>query len=181
LRVASSGIDRSADAALVFQRALIEVLANRRECLLAAQSMLPSFLLAGLLMALGAGLLAWHIRVWRAVREREPDPRELAFCRRQFHRRRQTAVAIGLLGAALAGGEFMRDPVVALAYWTGTMFLVLWILLLGLLDLAASQQHLGTQRAQRDAEEAILLRQFRKDFGHRQNGHPPSDASEDNT
>jgi hypothetical protein len=136
--------------------------------------MLPSLLLATFLSALGMGLLVWHIRAWQAARGREPNQRELAFSRRQFHRRRRVSVLIVALGALIAGGEFIRDPVLALAYWSGTLFLVLWIVGLAMLDLVASQQHLGLQRAERDAEEAILLRQFRRDFSHRHNGHAPS-------
>jgi hypothetical protein len=139
--------------------------------------MLPSLLLATFLAALGAGLLIWHARAWQAARDREPNERELAFSRRQFRRRQRVSLLIVALGVLIAGGEFVHDPVLALAYWSGTLLLVLWIVLLAILDMAASQQHFGLQRAERDAEEAILLRQFRKDFRHQHNGDPPRDKA----
>jgi len=135
--------------------------------------MLPSLLLATFLAALGAGLMLWHLRAWRAAQQDAPDTRDWTFARRQFSRRRRVSLLIVALGVLIAAGEFIHDPVLALAYWSGTLLLVLWIVLLAILDMAASHQHFGLQRAQRDAEEAILLRQYRKEFGHQTNGHPP--------
>lgn len=143
--------------------------------------MLPSLLLATFLAALGAGLLIWHVRTWQAAQGHAPNEGELAFSRRQFHRRRRVGILIVVLGVAVAVGELVRDPVLGLVYWSGTLLLVLWIVGLAMLDLVASQQHFGLQRHQRDAEEAILLRQFRKDFSHRHNGHSPSDETENET
>jgi hypothetical protein len=140
--------------------------------------MLPSFLLATFLAALGGGLLVWHVRAWKAVQDHGPDERELTFARRRFRRRQRVSQLLILLGIAIAGGEFVHDPVLGLAYWSGTLFLVVWIMGLAALDMIASQQHFGLLRAQRDAEEAILLRQYRKEFGHQHNGHPPTDEPE---
>jgi hypothetical protein len=138
--------------------------------------MLSSFLLAIFLTALGAGLYAWHLRAWKraAAQTRESDPRELAFAGRQFRRRRRVSILLAALGVAIAGGELLRDPLLSLVYWSGTMLLVFWIVALAVLDLAASQQHFGAQRSERDAAEALLMRQFKREFGHQQNGHPPA-------
>lgn len=127
--------------------------------------MLLSFSLATFLVLLGLALLWRHVRVWRTTRERETNERETAFARRQFRRRRWTSALILLLGVAIAGGEWVRSPLWSLAYWLGVLLLVLWVVVLAILDAIATQQHFGVEQAQRDAEEAVLLRQLRQDFG----------------
>lgn len=141
-----------------------------------AAKMLVSLIFAGLLVLLGLALLGRHARVWRLVRERETDERELAFARRQFRRRRRTSAIIVVLGLAVAGGELIRSPVVGLVYWLSILLLLVWILALAALDALASQQHFGAQRAVRDAEEAILLRQLRGDVESRHNGSGGTDG-----
>ena len=84
-------------------------------------------------------------------------------------RRRVSRLLIVALGVLIAAGEFIHDPVLALAYWSGTLLLVLWIVLLAILDMAASHQ-----RRRSDPAAAISQRiRPQNQRAQRDNGHPP--------
>lgn len=137
-----------------------------------------------LVVALGAGLMVWHIAAWRRAREEEADePLERDFQWRRFRRRIQTSGMIVLIGLAL-GAVMLIDPAKhpLLIGWflLGMLILLLWIVLLAVADMASTRSHVTRMKHYHMVETAKLqaalrrakeqLREEGENDGHEGNG-----------
>ena len=122
----------------------------------------------GLLLALlGLVFLRRHRHTWRA---RAVDPaishEERSYFARQHRRRMLTSGLIVVLGVLIPIGDLLFErkpafPALSLTlFWIGVLLLVLWVLLLGFLDLFATGLHAKDAMSQVNAEKAALERQL---------------------
>ena len=147
-------------------------------------TVLPSLLFAAFLFLLGMGLQAWHAQAWHAAQSRGLNERELSFARRQFRRRATSSLLIMIVGALVAGGEWIVAPAASLVYWLCVLLAVLWILALATADAFASRQYFAAEQGRQDAEFSLLSKTLRQHADdpllnerlpvHRRNGHPPA-------
>jgi hypothetical protein len=141
--------------------------------------LVPSLVLGGILLACAVGLMVWHLRVWRAARERKLDGIEYAYRRHQFRRRVQTTAMLGLTAVALPIGVMaMRWPRGGVFFWGGVLLLVVWLCLLALADVLASGQHYGRLRNQVALEEARLQGELYRLRGARRTDQANSEADQ---
>ncbi|MHB8901227.1 MAG: hypothetical protein ACYC6Y_20960 [Thermoguttaceae bacterium] len=116
------------------------------------------------------GAALWLIRVhWEHWEEVEADgsltARERDHLKRRHRRRIQTSTMLGFVGVAILAGRLFpaSDPsVVTVLYWSGVALLVLWMALLAVADMIATQVHYGTQRRKVEGERARLKAQLRR-------------------
>ncbi|MFN0053688.1 MAG: hypothetical protein ACKV0T_16025 [Planctomycetales bacterium] len=134
-----------------------------------------------LLVAIGAGLIRWHVVTWRALRS-EPvlQPRELRYYRAQFRRRMQVSVLLIVLGIMIPLGDALmmqrRLPGVVAGYWIAVLLLTFWIVVLAALDWLSGQAHrrslrnsladIARQRRELEAEASRLREQHRQGNGN---------------
>ena len=134
-----------------------------------------SGLVSLLLLASAAGLMVWHVRLWRTLRDRPLEPRELAYRRGQFRRRMQTSAMLGLLGVAIISGEALTlsgSRMFAGLYWGGVLLVVAWMALLALADMLATHQHFNRLRTEYLIERAKLQAEVQRIKAARSNGKP---------
>lgn len=108
-----------------------------------------------------AGLLiAWHRRTWRAAESAPLDEKERVYRERQYRRRMQTAVMLGLVGLVMLAGNWIAQPgvdvVFAIGYWVVLLVLLGWILLLTLIDYTSTRLHFGRLQRNYQIEELRL-------------------------
>lgn len=119
------------------------------------------------LVLLGVVFLRRHRRTWYSLKN---DPaieyEERTFLYRQFRRRMLTSGLLILLGILIPIGTFLVDHKQArqaalpiTLYWIGVLLLVLWVLLLGMVDLFATGIHAKDAMSRVRAERAALERQ----------------------
>jgi MFS family permease len=113
------------------------------------------------LLAIAVGLMATHLRAWRIADQNEDSP-ERRFAWLQFRRRMQTSGLIGLVAAAIYGGQFVRSPQWLGPYWLGVLSLVLWLVLLALVDAGAIHKHYARLRAEHRDQLAALEARLRQ-------------------
>lgn len=130
-------------------------------------SSLAAPLFGAALVALGIAFLRRHRRTWLS-RKNDPavDYAERMFCYRQYRRRMLTSGLLVLLGVLIPIGTLLVDHKQARAaalpitlYWIGVLLLVLWVLLLGIVDLFATGFHAQDAMSRVRAEKAALERQ----------------------
>lgn len=119
------------------------------------------------LVLLGLAFLRRHRRTWKA---RRADPalskEEQSYYARQHRRRMLTSGLIAALGLLIPIGDFLfeRKPAPAALpltlFWIGVLLIVLWVLLLGFVDLFATGIHAKDAMSQVNAEKAALERQL---------------------
>ncbi|MBA3313817.1 MAG: hypothetical protein M3552_15535 [Planctomycetota bacterium] len=119
------------------------------------------------LIILGAAFLRRHRRIWQ---ERESDPaitdEERSFYARQHRRRMLTSGLIAALGVLIPAGDLLftrkpPPPAIALTlFWIGVLLVVLWVLLLGVIDLVATGLHANDAMGRVNAEKAALEHQL---------------------
>ncbi|MGA2064053.1 MAG: hypothetical protein ABSG86_03745 [Thermoguttaceae bacterium] len=125
-----------------------------------------SILISLVLLVSGGGLMAWHVVAWRRWRSQDVEARERDFHRRQFVRRMQTSAMLGLLGVAIPLGQvlppWLGSVMFTVLYWGGVLVLVLWMALLALADIVATQQHFGRLHNEYLVEQAKLQAEARR-------------------
>ncbi len=133
------------------------------------------FSLAVLLVALG--LIWWHVSAWQAWQRLAVAPRERDYRRRQFRRRMQTSTMLGILAVGIFLGrwllEFSIPPLWQGIYWSGLVFLLLWMGLLAGVDAIATRLHFGRMRQDCLLEQTRLqaeLRRLQEHGGDQQDG-----------
>jgi UDP-N-acetylmuramyl pentapeptide phosphotransferase/UDP-N-acetylglucosamine-1-phosphate transferase len=138
---------------------------------------LSSYVISAILLATSVALVVRHVRVWKRLKAEELDEREYIFRYRQFRRRLQTSVMIGLMGVAIVVGQVLMDLGVSwrskVWYWIGVLGLLLWILLLAVADAVATSAYYSRERSDLAVEHAKLqveLRNARERAGRRHNG-----------
>jgi hypothetical protein len=129
--------------------------------LLADQQWIPGVVVGVLLAGLSL-LWVWGVHgAWQRQKV-DPDvnPRERDFYSRQYRRRLQMAVLVGLIGILIPLGDSVipwnaRSPMFAY-YWMLVLLLSLWVLLLGFGDLAAIRSHhLPSLQSLKDRQRAL--------------------------
>jgi hypothetical protein len=106
-----------------------------------------------------AGLAYWQAHAWRHAQGEEIGGEELEFGRRQFQRRLQTSLILGLLAIGLCVGQLIdrnRSPTVFVLFWLGMLLLLGWMVLLALGDLVLGRQHVARLTRERRIAEAQL-------------------------
>lgn len=128
--------------------------------------------IVGILMMLVAGLLiARHRRVWRQSRLDDLSNEAHVFARRQFGRRLQSSLLVGLIGAAMLASPLVTNPWVAIGYWGVVMLLLGWVMVLAVADVASTQQHFRHLQEEVLLERAALEAELRKLENQRSDGH----------
>ena len=121
-------------------------------------------------------LMVWHVRLWRTLRDRPLEERELAYRRGQFRRRMQTSAMLGLLGVAIITGQVLTPWVgtrmFAGLYWGGVLLVVGWMALLALADMLATHQHFNRLRTEYMIERARLQAEVQRIKAAQSNGKP---------
>lgn len=114
-----------------------------------------TYLFAAALILIGAGLVVWNLKVYRAasagVSEDEHD-----FLRRQLRRRLQASTMMLLLGPAILGGDLIKSSLSGMFYWGLVLLIVFWMGVLALADILATQYHYGRQRDRQALELARM-------------------------
>jgi hypothetical protein len=135
-----------------------------------------SILISLVLLLSSGGLMAWHVAAWRRLWSHEAEARERHYRRRQFVRRMQTSAMLGLLGVAIIVGQvltpWLRSLMFTVLFWGGVLVLVLWMGLLALADIVATQQHFGRLHNETLVERAKLQAEARRLQAGRGNGKP---------
>lgn len=133
----------------------------------------------GTSIAFGLGLLAlsiflvWHHKAsWdctqhEAIGDDEQSTRERDYRRRQYRRRTHASTIIGLIGAAIAAHPWIATPRAAVLYLTGLIVAVVWILVLGMLDLFSSYRYFSHLRRHHQAERTSLQAALRDEIQRR--------------
>jgi len=123
------------------------------------------------LLVCAIALIFSHIRAWRRVREQDCPPKELDYHRRQFRRRMQTSVMLGLLAVALFVGQLLTGPPLFMVlFWAALLLLIVWMGLLAAADIMATRQHFGRLRHEHLLEQAKLQAELRRIQSARSNG-----------
>ena len=111
------------------------------------------------LLAMAAGWIAWHIRVWRVTRRTERDESERLFQWRRFRRRVQASGMLALAAVAIGLGQWIEPkahPTFFLGYWMCVLVSVLWLGALALADAVATRLHAQKRLGRLAAEQAGL-------------------------
>lgn len=111
------------------------------------------------LLLLCGGLLWWQLRGDPAAKD-EADEDSVNFFRRQWWRRLQVAVLIGIVGLAIMVGPWITAPLAAGLFWLGVLVIVVWIGILGLIDLWAGRERLETEERRMELERTEIVAQF---------------------
>ena len=119
-----------------------------------------AYIFPGFLCALGGGLLVWHLLAWRTAPLREQESSELQFVRRQLRRRAQASGMIVVLGLAIAAAESIESHIIGVLYWSAILLGILWIGLVALADMIATQYHFRSKRNAQVVEQAKLRAQL---------------------
>jgi hypothetical protein len=140
---------------------------------------LSSALMSLLLFGSAAGLMAWHVRVWRRAQRQELDDRELDHHYRQYRRRMQTSALLGLLAVAILVGSFITGPpLVVTIFWIGALLVACWVVLLAMADVLATKFHFGRLKANYLVEQAKLQAELRRLQSARSNGETRKGTSD---
>ncbi len=152
--------------------------------------MWPSLLFAAILLLVAGWMTRAHIRSWQRIcRQSDVPQRELDYRRNQFRRRVQTSAMLAVLGVGLVIGQVLirfrvGGPWMIVVYWAVLIVLILWLALLAVADMVATQLYFGRLRQDHLVEEARLkaqLRQWRQQQQQAQvangNGKQPTDGS----
>ena len=125
--------------------------------------MLSIYVISLVLLGLSGLLLDWHRRSWRnAQHDPTLSDRDRRFALAQYRRRMQASTIIGVLGAAIGVGPLVpRTPLWMVAYLASLIGACACIMLLGLLDLLASQQNVRRLRSEQMTAEAKLARELK--------------------
>ena len=128
------------------------------------------------LLLLSGGLIYWNLRSWRRLEREGGDAEELDHGRRQFRRRVQASIMLGLLAVALCLGQLIparQYPSLYVFFWIGVVLLLMWMVLLAIGDMVVNRQRLARFQRQRRIEEARLqaeLKQLRGELSPHTNG-----------
>ena len=138
------------------------------------------------LLLCAAGLMVWHLRAWRAQRQRKLEPDERDFFRRQFRRRMQTSAMLALIAAALPVGQWIAQmgadnkdtywPEWAFAFWGLVILMVVWVGFLALADLWFTRLFFGRLRQRYWLEKTRLEAELRRIHGAGGNGKPSGNS-----
>ena len=131
------------------------------------------------LVLLSAVVLAWwHLRERRRHRRTELPPEQYDYYRRQFRRRIQVCMMLGLLAVLMAIESWVNHPLGATAVGIGMLLLLFWIMLLALVDALATRMHFNRLKNDYMVEQAKLEAEARRLRGAGGNGKPRGGLTE---
>lgn len=136
--------------------------------------MVTTFVVAGILAVVAAGMAWWQHVQWREDRKSELPRDELAYLGARHSRRQQISALLGIVAISLAVGVWISDPLVVGFYWLGVMFALVWVIVLAIVDASSSQVYLERLRSRQQADQAAINRQW---LDRVQSGRPDSDPS----
>jgi hypothetical protein len=145
-----------------------------------------SGLVCAVLLLFAAGLMAAHVRSWRAAGREQLAPQEFDYRRRQFRRRMRTSAMLGVVALLLPLGEalvpWIHSRALALCYWGGVLAVLVWICLMAVLDMLATHFHFSRLRQEYRVEQARLRAELRRIRQSAVNGRiqPPKPGSNGN-
>ena len=128
----------------------------------------PLLAFAVLMLLASAGLMLWHVRTWRRMRDRPdpPDAKEAEYRWRQFRRRMQSMVLLALSAVALLVGHWINpervSPLVFSVYWGGVILLVVWVGLLAVADMISTKSYFARVHERQLIEKAKLQAELRR-------------------
>ncbi len=149
--------------------------------LLADQQWIPGVVVGVFLVGLSL-LWVWGVTGAWQRQKIDPDinPRERDFYSRQFRRRLQMAVLVGLIGILIPLGDteiiWQSRPMEWACYITFVLLLSLWVLLLGFGDLAAIRSHhLPSLQSLKDRQRALQAKvaELREETDRFKQSDPP--------
>ena len=120
-------------------------------------NILPGIIASLAIVVLAAGLMVWHLQAWQNAKLAGLDPQERAFRFRQFRRRMQISVMVGLIGIGSAVGQWLMikpyrllaidyGPMTILFVWLVIVVLAAWVIALALVDVWATRVYFGRIR-----------------------------------
>ncbi len=100
-----------------------------------------------LLIAVSAGLTVLHVRSRRNDKKQlHPGQFGSRFFKKQFARRVQISLILGITGIAMLGSQWLPHHALLFGwYWLAITAMVLWILFLGLMDIFATHRHFAKE------------------------------------
>jgi len=117
-----------------------------------------SVLFASCLFATAAVLFWMNRRTWKQRQSEGLEPPAIDFFERQYRRRSQVNVVLGVVALAILLGIWVRAPMLSILYWAGVILLVIWIGLLATLDFISTYNFFQDVRAnQRATREALSV------------------------
>ncbi len=109
------------------------------------------------LLIAAVGLMGWHQKSWKTVYGIEQDAKELDFHWRQFRRRMQCSAMLVFLAVAVFVGQWITaPPLLVILFWSGTLLIVAWLILLAVADIIVTVHHFQGLRADCLVEQAKL-------------------------
>lgn len=132
----------------------------------------PALAVAVALVAIGIGLMSWHVRGWR---RQQSDPtleeHDRDYYRRRYRRRMQIATILAVLGVLIGLGDALlpfqkRHPIPTSLYWIGVLLLTGWLMLLGFADMWSTAAYSRAALARVRLKRRELERQV-VEFKHR--------------
>ncbi|HZL90780.1 MAG TPA: hypothetical protein VFB96_20600 [Pirellulaceae bacterium] len=124
--------------------------------------MWSSILFAVFLLAISAGLIAWHVLAWRRADHGGLADADYRFYRHQFRRRLQSSALVGLVGVLSLVDLWIQDVTARVVLWCFILLIVLWALLLAGADWLASRLHFDKLLSASAVEHALLKREIEK-------------------
>jgi len=101
-----------------------------------------------LLIGASASLTALHVRSRHNEKKQfRAGPFGSRFSKKQFKRRMQVSLMLGITGIAMLGSQWLPHHALLFGwYWLGITAWVLWILLLGIMDVFDTHRHFARQQ-----------------------------------
>jgi hypothetical protein len=144
---------------------------------------LPALIFGGLLLSIA---IAMGVYVWRARRALdrlvENDPQARQHADRQFRRRMQISVMLGIVGILIPLGDQLEDVFVKrhLLFWAWiscVLLLVVWMILMALGDWLSTVTYSAVARSRLRYERRELEEEIRRYHAQR-NGHSIEESDE---
>ncbi|MFT5522328.1 MAG: magnesium-transporting ATPase (P-type) [Pirellulaceae bacterium] len=101
--------------------------------------MLPSLYFGIPLFVVALLMLFWHYSKWNRLKSQQLGDHERDFYQRQFRRRIQGSIMIGIVAVMVVGEHWIGDEMFAAIYWAIVLVLVLWMVALAIMDSIASR------------------------------------------
>lgn len=138
--------------------------------------------IATLIVPASVAMIVWNRREWRHWQQAGLDAADLEYRHRQFLRRIQTSIMLGLLGLMMGTGQLLTEwaesPRFTVLFWTITLLLLVWIILLALVDIWATRRHFGRIQQEIFVQRLALEAAQRRASAEADDSAAPADATE---
>lgn len=134
---------------------------------------IPLFILATAL-----GLIVWHVRQWRRVREEDLAQEDADFHWRQCRRRIQCSTMLAILAVGMMVGPWLPWLMAQIILGVLIILLLVWLCLLALADYFLTRHYYERLHSECLIEQAKLEIEARRLRGLAGNGRPSAAAQE---